>query len=207
MGNIYHLESHLPTPSLTISPHKLSATICHCQTSCNCALPLIAATVRSDCTVHLASVKGLESSTHKPILPTQSANMSKEYTYADVSSHSGKKDLLMVIHVKVYDTTAFVDEHPGGEEVLLDVGGQDATEAFEDVGHSDEAREILEGLLVGELKRQPGDPAPKVSAPSGSTATSGDNTGMGVGLYAIILIGVGLAYGVFQYTKSQEGKA
>jgi hypothetical protein len=47
----------------------------------------------------------------------------------------------------------FVDEHPGGEEVLLDVGGQDSTEAFEDVGHSDEAREILEGLLVGNLKR------------------------------------------------------
>lgn len=38
--------------------------------------------------------------------------------------------------------------------MLLDVGGQDATEAFEDVGHSDEAREILEGLLVGTLKRQ-----------------------------------------------------
>lgn len=44
--------------------------------------------------------------------------------------------------------------HRGGEEVLLDVGGQDATEAFEDVGHSDEAREILNGLLVGNLKRQ-----------------------------------------------------
>lgn len=42
----------------------------------------------------------------------------------------------------------------GGEEVLLDVGGQDATEAFEDVGHSDEAREILQGLLVGNLKRK-----------------------------------------------------
>lgn len=36
---------------------------------------------------------------------------------------------------------------------MLDVGGQDATEAFEDVGHSDEAREILEGLLYGTLKR------------------------------------------------------
>ena len=33
------------------------------------------------------------------------------------------------------------------------MGGQDATEAFEDVGHSDEAREILEGLLIGKLKR------------------------------------------------------
>lgn len=37
---------------------------------------------------------------------------------------------------------------------MLDVGGQDATEAFEDVGHSDEAREILNGMLVGNLKRQ-----------------------------------------------------
>lgn len=44
--------------------------------------------------------------------------------------------------------------HRGGEEVLLDVGGQDSTEAFEDVGHSDEAREILDGMLVGTLKRQ-----------------------------------------------------
>lgn len=35
----------------------------------------------------------------------------------------------------------------------MDVGGQDATEAFEDVGHSDEAREILDGLLVGDVKR------------------------------------------------------
>ena len=34
------------------------------------------------------------------------------------------------------------------------MGGQDATEAFEDVGHSDEAREILDGLLLGNLKRK-----------------------------------------------------
>lgn len=43
--------------------------------------------------------------------------------------------------------------YSGGEEVLLDVSGQDGSEAFEDVGHSDEAREILDGLLVGTLKR------------------------------------------------------
>ena len=41
----------------------------------------------------------------------------------------------------------------GGEEVMLDVAGQDATEAFEDVGHSDEAREILDKLHAGDLKR------------------------------------------------------
>ncbi|KAL9026489.1 MAG: hypothetical protein Q9196_004854, partial [Gyalolechia fulgens] len=78
----------------------------------------------------------------------------KEMTMEEISAHNSKKDLYLVIHDKVYDATNFVDEHPGGEEVLLDVGGQDATEAFEDVGHSDEARSILEGLKAGELKRK-----------------------------------------------------
>jgi len=133
--------------------------------------------------------------------------MSKEFTYSDVSSHSAKKDLYLVIHDKVYDASSFVDEHPGGEEVLLDVGGQDATEAFEDVGHSDEAREILEGLSVGILKRQPGDPAPKVATTTTATSTSSGNTGLGVGLYAIILLGGALAFGAYKYVQSQEGKA
>lgn len=42
--------------------------------------------------------------------------------------------------------------------MLLDVAGQDATEAFEDVGHSDEARETLAQLQVGTLKRKVGHP-------------------------------------------------
>jgi len=38
--------------------------------------------------------------------------MSKTFTYSDVSEHASKKDIYMVIHDKVYDTTKFVDEHP-----------------------------------------------------------------------------------------------
>ena len=64
----------------------------------------------------------------------------------------------------------------GGEEVLLDVAGQDATEAFEDVGHSDEARETLAKLEVGTLKRNVSAPfqasvfgRPAPAAPAGST--------------------------------------
>lgn len=37
---------------------------------------------------------------------------SKVFTYAEISTHASKKDLYMVIHDKVYDTTSFVDEHP-----------------------------------------------------------------------------------------------
>ncbi|KAL2003672.1 hypothetical protein VTN02DRAFT_2822 [Thermoascus thermophilus] len=129
----------------------------------------------------------------------------KEFTFQEVASHNTKKDLYMVIHDKVYDVTSFVDEHPGGEEVLLDVGGQDSTEAFEDVGHSDEAREILAGLQVGTLKRQPGDPVPKAQASSSSsrsTSQSGGATGFGIGLYAALLFGGALAYGAYQYLQT-----
>jgi hypothetical protein len=31
--------------------------------------------------------------------------------------------------------------------------GKDATEAFEDVGHSDEARDIMKTLLVGDFEK------------------------------------------------------
>ncbi|CAA9966102.1 hypothetical protein CFE70_009499 [Pyrenophora teres f. teres 0-1] len=131
----------------------------------------------------------------------------KEYTYSDVSEHNTKKDLFIVVHDKVYDATSFVDEHPGGEEVLLDVGGQDSTEAFEDVGHSDEAREILDGLLVGTLKRQEGDPKPKsYAAPGSSTTTATDGASTGVGLYAVILLGGALAFAAYTMMNKQQSE-
>ena len=42
-------------------------------------------------------------------------------------------------------------QHPGGEEVLIDEGAKDATGPFDDVGHSDDARELLEKYYVGDV--------------------------------------------------------
>ena len=101
--------------------------------------------------------------------------------------------------------------YSGGEEVLLDVSGQDATEAFEDVGHSDEAREILDGLTIGKLKRVDGDPVPKTAATDKIAAgpggrNMGGNTGFGITMYAVILLGGALAFGAYQYMQSQDKK-
>nr|XP_009926688.1 PREDICTED: cytochrome b5 isoform X3 [Haliaeetus albicilla] len=41
--------------------------------------------------------------------------------------------------------------HPGGEEVLREQAGGDATENFEDVGHSTDARTLSEDFIIGEL--------------------------------------------------------
>ncbi|KAF2717982.1 cytochrome b5 [Polychaeton citri CBS 116435] len=138
--------------------------------------------------------------------------MSKTFTLSDVSEHTSKKDLFIVIHDKVYNATSFVDEHPGGEEVLLDVGGQDATEAFEDVGHSDEARDVLNGLCVGNVEKKEGDDGPTRVTSGGATTTtnkpprSAGDGGLSIGYYALILLGGTLAYVAFQFLADNTVK-
>ncbi|KAK7913110.1 hypothetical protein WMY93_013321 [Mugilogobius chulae] len=75
----------------------------------------------------------------------------KYYTLEEIRVHNMSTDTWLIIHDKVYDITGFLEEHPGGEEVLLEQAGADATESFEDVGHSTDAREMLEQYYVGEV--------------------------------------------------------
>ncbi|XP_077227720.1 cytochrome b5, seed isoform-like [Tasmannia lanceolata] len=73
----------------------------------------------------------------------------KAFTLSQVSVHSSKQDCWVIIHGKVYDVTKFLEEHPGGEDVLIQVSGRDATEAFEEIGHSVSAISLMSNYLVG----------------------------------------------------------
>jgi len=75
----------------------------------------------------------------------------KVYTKEDLKQHRDAKSCWMTIHDKVYDVTQFLEEHPGGEEVLLEQAGGYATESFEDVGHSTDARELMKEYEIGVL--------------------------------------------------------
>jgi len=122
----------------------------------------------------------------------------QEFTSEEVVAHNKKKDLWVVINGSVYDITPFVDEHPGGEEVLLDVAGQDATEAFDDVGHSDEAREILQGLLKGKLKG--GVIKPEVDGGDNDTGIK-PSPDSSISLYIAIVAGLLMALGAYKYLQ------
>ncbi|CAO3625235.1 unnamed protein product [Cunninghamella blakesleeana] len=77
--------------------------------------------------------------------------MSKTYTLAEVNQHHTRDDLWLVIDNKVYNITDFVLEHPGGEAALFEEAGKDATESFDNVDHTEEARELLDRYLIGTI--------------------------------------------------------
>lgn len=48
--------------------------------------------------------------------------------------------------------TKYLEDHPGGAPSLYEVAGEDATAAFEDVGHSSDARETMGQFIIGKLE-------------------------------------------------------
>ncbi|PPR05217.1 hypothetical protein CVT26_012293 [Gymnopilus dilepis] len=71
----------------------------------------------------------------------------KIVTLDELRAHKSRDNFYILIHGKARK------QHPGGDEVILAEGGQDATEAFEDVGHSDEARALLPAMYVGDFEQ------------------------------------------------------
>ncbi|EDW89200.1 cytochrome b5 [Drosophila yakuba] len=98
-----------------------------------------------------------------------SSEGTKTFTRAEVAKHNTNKDTWLLIHNNIYDVTAFLNEHPGGEEVLIEQAGKDATENFEDVGHSNDARDMMKKYKIGELVESERTSVAQKSEPTWST--------------------------------------
>ncbi|XP_071691046.1 cytochrome b5-like [Rutidosis leptorrhynchoides] len=131
----------------------------------------------------------------------------KLLSLAEVSKHDNKNDCWLIISGKVYDITPFLDDHPGGDEVLTQATKKDATEDFEDVGHSQNARDMLKDFYVGDIDvstmPQKGQYKPSSSSGSGSkeASESSSNTTAMVVLPIIILV---LAYALYYYATKDK---
>lgn len=78
----------------------------------------------------------------------------KSYTMEEVAKHSTKDDCWFVVKGKVYDSTPFLEDHPGGASSILITAGTDCTEDFEAL-HSSKAWKMLDKYEIGALGDTP----------------------------------------------------
>lgn len=74
------------------------------------------------------------------------------YTKADIIAKRESGECWIVIHGKVYEVTEFLEEHPGGAEIIteIDVNDIDAmTREFDEAEHSEDAWDDMEPLFRG----------------------------------------------------------
>ena len=81
---------------------------------------------------------------------------------ADTTTGTSIAAVKFTIAGQIYDVTSFLDSHPGGRDVLLMAANSgnrrpgestsiaDATEAFNEVGHSQHARNMMKRFLISE---------------------------------------------------------
>jgi 4-hydroxysphinganine ceramide fatty acyl 2-hydroxylase len=79
-------------------------------------------------------------------------------TARDIASRNTEKSCYVTIDDNVYDVTNFLQEHPGGAELILQYGGKDVKRIMDDEishTHSEAAYEILRHNLIGFAVTEP----------------------------------------------------
>ena len=75
--------------------------------------------------------------------------MGSTYTWDDIRQHTSPGDLWLVIDKKGYDVSHWMDEHPGGPEILLQEAGKDATLFLADGDALDTPTQVTAAWIQG----------------------------------------------------------
>jgi len=77
----------------------------------------------------------------------------KTYTMAEVQAASDPENCWTAINGKVYDLTAWINKHPGGDKNILKLCGTDGSSLFNGQHGGQEKQEnVLKGFSIGVLK-------------------------------------------------------
>lgn len=106
-----------------------------------------------------------------PASPSPDWTSLQLYTLAEVAEHCHYNDCWLIVYDRVYDVTDFLNEvnaseslaskalltglflvqHPGGEYIVMENAGRDATLVFRGSRHSKDAFDMLEKYCIGIL--------------------------------------------------------
>merc|ERR1712224_648806 len=114
-------------------------------------------------------------------------------TDAEIAKHNTDKDCWIALHnlVLKLDET-FMNEHPGGPDVVTTLAGKDATQDFEDIAHSENARTWGSKFIIGCREGAPEECMTMKALPEMAAISSsgGGNVGMLMAIVVVILAAV-----------------
>lgn len=102
------------------------------------------------------------STTHYPSTPTlfkmSPSTSPRFFTEREVARHCTPDSCWVLLGTRVYDVTAFLRMHPGGEALIRSRAGKDLSGELEGPPHrhSENARRWMEQYYIGELDRDSG---------------------------------------------------
>jgi len=82
-----------------------------------------------------------------------------DFSMSEIAKHIHKASPWIVVKKQVYDCTAYLKKHPGGETMIMSYAGQDCSNDFESI-HSPDAWKVLEGFRIGSVGASASKPAP-----------------------------------------------
>ena len=120
---------------------------------------LVIGTILVGGTAYLAYFLTQRSPAAEPIaiLPTDSSDK-RQITRKEVAAHSAADDLWIILKnqqsgkLSVYDITAYVEEHPGGQAILNNAG-RDSTKGFYGPQHPARVFDMIEDYYIGDLQQ------------------------------------------------------
>lgn len=107
-------------------------------------------TINNVSTVDQAIVDS-SNTTNSEVVVTNTAS-TNNFTLDQVATHNTEADCYSAINGNVYNLTAWINKHPGGDRAILSICGKDGSSAFNGKhGGDTKPEQILAGFEVGTL--------------------------------------------------------
>ena len=69
-----------------------------------------------------------------------------------MAKHNAKDDCWLIVDDKVYDVTAYVEDHVGGEDSISKHAGLDNTKGFHGKQHPEKVTDMIKEYFIGHVR-------------------------------------------------------